>query len=100
VAMVLPRSFMTADQHHATRAGQIKGLRINRIWDLKDVKPLFRVPCCVLFAVPEESTEARGLPAAGIRGSPLRVRSRPATCTTNGRHLTSPTCRRSGSTRL
>lgn len=68
LAFVLPRSFMTADHHHNTRAGQIKGLRINRIWDLQDVKPLFRVPSCVLFAVPDSSAGTRALPAAGVAG--------------------------------
>ncbi len=68
LAFVLPRSFMTADHHHNTRAGQIKGMRINRVWDLQDVKPLFRVPSCVLFAVPDASTGTHPLPTAGVPG--------------------------------
>lgn len=41
VAFVLPRSFMSADQHHNTRAGMISGLRLIGAWDLKDIQPLF-----------------------------------------------------------
>ncbi|UGY08315.1 N-6 DNA methylase [Phyllobacterium pellucidum] len=71
IAFVLPRSFMTADQHHNTRAGRIEGVRVNRVWDLKDVKPLFRVPSCVLFAVREPSANSRPIPPAGVQG--LRI---------------------------
>jgi len=47
---VMPRSFMSADQHQNTREGSIAGTQLYEIWDLDDVSPLFRVPCCVLFA--------------------------------------------------
>jgi len=67
VAFVLPRSFMTADQHHNTRFGSVKGLKVYSIWDLKEVKPLFRVPSCVLFAIPASAGKT-SLPAAGIKG--------------------------------
>lgn len=67
IAFVLPRSFMTADQHHNTRVGAVKGVKVYDIWDLKGVKPLFRVPSCVLFAIPSQKTKT-SLPATGIRG--------------------------------
>lgn len=67
VAFVLPRSFMTADQHHNTRVGAVKGVKIYNIWDLKDVKPLFRVPSCVLFAIPSQKGKT-SLPVAGVKG--------------------------------
>ena len=71
VAFVLPRSFMSADQHHNTRAGMIEGARITELWDLKDVQPLFRVPSCVLFAVREDRPARRPIGEAGLRGSTL-----------------------------
>lgn len=67
VAFVLPRSFMTADQHHNTRVGTVKGVKVYNIWDLKDVKPLFRVPSCVLFATLSQKGKT-SLPTAGVRG--------------------------------
>jgi len=50
VAFVLPRSFLSADHHENTRAGKAIGFRLTHIWDLEKVKPLFRIPGCVLFA--------------------------------------------------
>ena len=50
VAFVLPRSFLSADHHENTRAGKAMGFRLTHIWDLEKVKPLFRIPSCVLFA--------------------------------------------------
>ncbi|NJL59195.1 MAG: hypothetical protein HC887_05670 [Desulfobacteraceae bacterium] len=49
LAYVLPRSFLTADHHDNTRIGKAEGFQITEIWDLKDVRPLFRVPSCVFF---------------------------------------------------
>ena len=46
---VLPRSFLSADQHENTRSGKAKGFYLTEIWDLKDVQPLFNVPSCVLI---------------------------------------------------
>jgi SAM-dependent methyltransferase len=79
LAFVLPRSFMSADQHEATRAGNVQGLRLSAVWDLDEVTPLFRVPCCVLFAL--YGAEAKGenaLPAAGIKGYSVSGRLRRA----------------------
>jgi len=52
IAFVLPRSIFTADQHDALRQGKFKGvgLAFRESWDLEDVKPLFNVPACTLFA--------------------------------------------------
>lgn len=69
LAFVLPRSFMSADQHEATRSGNVSGLRLTSVWDLDDVAPLFRVPCCVLFA--QYGSQLKGdnaLPAVGLEG--------------------------------
>ncbi|WP_279482218.1 N-6 DNA methylase [Aureimonas sp. SK2] len=79
LAFVLPRSFMSADQHEATRAGNVAGLRLSAVWDLNDVAPLFRVPCCVLFAL--HGAEAKGenaLPEVGIEGYSVSGRLRRA----------------------
>lgn len=79
LAFVLPRSFMSADQHEATRAGNVVGLRLSSVWDLDDVAPLFRVPCCVLFA--QYGSEIKGdnaLPGAGVEGYTVSGRLRRA----------------------
>jgi type I restriction-modification system DNA methylase subunit len=68
VAFVLPRSFMSADQHHNMRAGLIEGVRVTELWDLRGVSPLFRVPSCVVFAVKEERPARRPIPSGGLRG--------------------------------
>jgi len=68
LAFVLPRSFFSADHHDNTRSGKAKGFRVNHIWDLKDVSPLFRIPSSVLFAIKEKDSVKRSLPASGIDG--------------------------------
>ena len=52
IAFVLPRSIYTADQHDALRQRKFKGvsLAFKESWDLENVKPLFNVPACTLFA--------------------------------------------------
>ncbi len=50
IAFVLPRGFLSADHHENTRNGSAQGFRLNQIWDLKDVSPLFRITSCVMFA--------------------------------------------------
>lgn len=59
LGFVLPRSFLTADQHDRTRDGSVKSLALTEIWDLKDVKPIFRVPCCVLFGRQERREDKK-----------------------------------------
>lgn len=69
LAFVLPRSFMSADQHEASRAGNVVGLRLTAVWDLEGVSPLFRVPCCALFA--QHGGDGPGenaIPQSGIPG--------------------------------
>lgn len=72
LAFVLPRSFFSASQHDNTRSGKAKGFRLTKIWDLKDIKPLFRIPSCVLFSekVKDKLTEKEknSLSVSGIQG--------------------------------
>jgi N-6 DNA Methylase len=75
LVFVMPRSFMSADQHDNTRAGEIKGLRLTAVWDLNGVTPLFRVPSCVLFAVRSAGDASqRKIPIGGIPGLSLQGR--------------------------
>mgnify|MGYP002780467722 CR=1 FL=1 len=57
MAMVLPRSFFSADQHDNTRSGKAFGYKITSVWDLEKVTPLFNIPSCVLFAKQELITK-------------------------------------------
>ncbi len=54
LAFVLPRSFLTADHHDNTRIGKAEGFKINGIWDLKGISPLFNIPSCVFFCKTRE----------------------------------------------
>jgi len=69
LVFVLPRSFLSADHHENTRAGLTEGVRLTSVWDLGEVSVLFRVPCCVLFAIrtPDEP-QKRVIPQKGIPG--------------------------------
>jgi len=57
-AFVMPRSIFSADQHSNFRNGNFKRVRFgfDEIWDLDNVKPLFRVPSCVVFAKKSKKT--------------------------------------------
>lgn len=66
ISFVLPRSFFSADHHDNTRSGRAKGFKLNQIWDLNDVSPLFRVPTAVLFG--DKENRKRSLPASGLKG--------------------------------
>ena len=73
IAFVLPRAFLTADQHHNVRSGEANGFKLTAVWDLEGVKPLFNVPACVLFAQasqPEGQGEdrRRAVPHLGLPG--------------------------------
>jgi len=68
IAFVLPRSFLTADQHDNTRSGQAKGFQLSEIWDLKEVAPLFRVPASVIFAKQSNCQDQRVIAETGIKG--------------------------------
>jgi type I restriction-modification system DNA methylase subunit len=66
LGFVLPRSFFSADHHDNTRSGKAKGMKLNDIWDLQDVHPLFRIPSCVLFA--QKATLKKAIDKAGLQG--------------------------------
>ncbi|MBL1214687.1 MAG: N-6 DNA methylase [Ignavibacteriae bacterium] len=68
ICFVLPRSFFSADHHDNTRSGKTKGFKLNTVWDLKDVTPLFRIPSSVLFATKAKEHSKRNLLASGISG--------------------------------
>lgn len=74
MAFVLPRAFLTADQHANVRSGQASGFKLAEVWDLDGVSPLFNVPACVLHASAshpetEAAQRARALPKTGIVGT-------------------------------
>jgi len=53
IAFVMPRSIFVADQHDNLRRGLLKKIKIGirRLVDLEEVKPLFNVPSCIIYAV-------------------------------------------------
>ena len=54
LGFVMPRGVLTADQHSKLRERKYKAsMALTEYWDLKDVRPLFNVPACVLFAKKE-----------------------------------------------
>jgi len=66
LGFVLPLSFVSADQHDNTRAGNVKFVKATAVWDLQKVSPLFRVPSCVFWTV--KSPGPNPIPARGIKG--------------------------------
>jgi len=55
IAFVLPRSVFNAGQHDNFRKQAfVPALNITKIIDLRKVKPLFKVPACVVFATKEK----------------------------------------------
>ena len=73
IAFVLPRAFLTADQHHNARSGAANGFKLTAVWDLNGVKPLFNVPACVLFAQASQpdglgEDRRRAVPHIGLSG--------------------------------
>lgn len=76
LAFVLPRAFLSADQHQNARSGEARGFKLTEVWDLKDVSPLFNVPACVLMATAShaegvETQRQRALPRNGLVGRVL-----------------------------
>ncbi len=66
LAFVLPRSFISAEHHDNSRTGKAYGYKIESIWDLEKVIPLFNVPSCVFFV--SEEKVLRMFPKSGITG--------------------------------
>lgn len=55
---VLPRSLFSADHHSEFRESKFNlPMKVNSIWDLGKVKPLFNVPSCVIFVGKESKTQ-------------------------------------------
>ena len=73
LAFVLPKSFLYAEQHHATRSGLAKNLKINEIWDLEGVQPLFDVPSCVFFTQRTGKANVK-IPKVGLPGKLIKGR--------------------------
>ncbi len=76
LAFVLPRAFLSADQHQNARSGEARGFKISEVWDLKGVSPLFNVPACVLMAIASheegpQTQRQRALPKNGLVGRVL-----------------------------
>jgi methylase of polypeptide subunit release factors len=72
LGFLMPRSILSADQHQRLiRRQYLAPMRLTSYWDMWDVKPLFNVPSCVLFAIRDKlrgsSTDA--LPAQRLRGT-------------------------------
>lgn len=56
LGFVMPRSLFNAGQHDAIRRGTYAApCRIDTVWDLRGVEPLFNVPACVVFVTREDS---------------------------------------------
>ena len=77
LAFVLPRAFLSADQHQNARSGEARGFKLTEVWDLKGVSPLFNVPACVLMAAAShaegvDTQRQRALPKNGLVGRVLR----------------------------
>jgi type I restriction-modification system DNA methylase subunit len=59
VAFVMPRSVFQGDQHSNFRNGLFKRVKngFSEIWDLDKVRPLFKIPSCVVFGRKNVRTE-------------------------------------------
>lgn len=57
IAFVMPRSVLDASQHVNFRLFEKPRVKLKLVYDLKDVKPLFRIPSCVLIAKNNLKTE-------------------------------------------
>jgi N-6 DNA Methylase len=68
LGFVMPLSVIAADQHENLRNRTYKApIRLTSYWDLRAVRPVFNVPCCVLFASKEaarpKAVQTYNLPA-------------------------------------
>jgi hypothetical protein len=66
-AFVLPRAFISGDQHDNSRNGKAKGFNIEKIWDLEKVQPLFNIPSVVFFGRHTEAQKAQVQALDGLR---------------------------------
>ena len=74
IAFVMPRSILSADQHDNIRRRDYSippnidtcWISFDSYWDIKDVQPVFNVPCCVLFG---SKQHAKKHPANGGKKS-------------------------------
>jgi len=74
LGFVMPLSVIAADQHQNLRSRTYKApIRLTSYWDLRGVRPVFNVPCCVLFALretkPPRPVQTYNLPAVEWIGS-------------------------------
>ena len=79
LGFVMPRSVLSADQHtHLRTRDYTAPLRLTGYWDLREVRPLFNVPTCVLFARhdPSKGTKSDVLPVQEWKGK-LEVKDVP-----------------------
>lgn len=61
LGFVMPRSILTADQHEPLRRRDYDApVALTGLWDLVDVRPVFNVPSCVLFAAKIADDGSRG----------------------------------------
>lgn len=56
IGFVMPRSILDASQHVQFRKFHNPSVELFLVYDLKKVKPLFRIPSCVVFAQKDKST--------------------------------------------
>lgn len=56
IGFVMPRSVLDASQHVNFRKFHNPSVELFLVYDLKKVKPLFRIPSCVIFAQKNKST--------------------------------------------
>ena len=72
IGFVIPRSVLSADQHENFRLRTYKApMRVDKYWDLLNVRPIFNVPTCVVFATKGSSPQpvtTYTLPAVEWRG--------------------------------
>lgn len=79
LALVMPRSLFSADHHQNIRDGKIQKLELDSLWDLDEVRPLFKVPACVILGERSVAQKKTPIPGFSLSGklpgtnSPLSV---------------------------
>lgn len=73
LGFVMPRSILSGDQHENLRNRKHTAqFRLDQYWDLEAVRPIFNVPCCVLYAtkmsIQKNSKPSESLPALEWQG--------------------------------